>query len=187
MLVDRLFCFEIGRWCLSAICFDWLWWTGRKVAFWSSPEDWWADRFWFEIGSQFFVQVWFQDFVGVLLVDRRLCSGGGWYVSWNIFCGIMFHEYPFVHTHIVQPSCESVWEIQKVSFLCVCWDHVNRCHNCMWVYKWYMPPKVVYVSLPFFVCRCLHIWDLRVDIKPKNNFFCYGWWLRQKMSLHPNF
>jgi len=31
---------------------------------------------------------------------------------------------------------------------CVYGDHMNTCHNCMWVYKWYMPPKVVYVSLP---------------------------------------
>jgi len=63
---------------------------------------------------------------------------------------IMFHEHLFLHTHIVPPPCESVWETQNMSFLCV-WDHVNTCHNCMWMYKWYIPPKMVYVSLLLYI------------------------------------
>jgi len=31
-----------------------LWCTGGEVAFWFGSEVWWADHFWFEIGSQFF-------------------------------------------------------------------------------------------------------------------------------------
>jgi len=43
-------------------------------------------------------------------------------------------------------------------------DHVDTCHNYMWVYKWYMPPKVVYVSLPFQLSTYTTIFTLPVGV-----------------------
>jgi len=85
MLMGRLFCFEIGSWCLSSILFwltlVFLWWTGGEVAFWVRPEVWWADHFWFEIRSQFFgLSLVLAFFIGVLSVDWRLCGGGCWLI-----------------------------------------------------------------------------------------------------------
>ena len=43
---------------------------------WLGPEVWWADRFWFEIGSQLFSSSFVLGFYGVLSVDQRLWGGG---------------------------------------------------------------------------------------------------------------
>jgi len=81
MLVGRLFCFEIGSRCLSAICFDWLWcFSGKPGVRW--PYDLILKTggpivFHSRSGVSYLVQVWFWTFVGVLSMDRRLCSGGG--------------------------------------------------------------------------------------------------------------
>jgi len=84
----------------------------------------------------------------------------------------MFHWHSFLHTYNVPPPCESVWEIIKVDFF-VCGDHVNTCHNCVWMNKWYMPPKVVYVSLP----------QKNTQI---NLSFLYSLWLETKLCLREN-
>jgi len=58
---------------------------------------------------------------------------------------IMFHEHFFLHTHIVPPHV-IVCERHKMWIFCVCEDHVDTCHNYMWVYKWYMPPIVCHLT-----------------------------------------
>jgi len=64
----------------------------------------------------------------------------------------MIHEHLFFHTHIV-PLHIRVCERYKMWVFCVCGDHMDTCHNCTWVYKWYMPPKVVFVSLLLYTWR----------------------------------
>ncbi|KEH26474.1 transmembrane protein, putative [Medicago truncatula] len=63
MLVGRLFCFEIGSWCLSAIYFDWLWcFSGKRRVRW--PYDLVLKTggpiaFDSRSGVSYVVQVWF--------------------------------------------------------------------------------------------------------------------------------
>ena len=84
MLVGQLFCFDIGSWCPSAIFF-WLAWCffGVPGVRWPSdlvPKS--GEPITFDSRSEVssLVQNWFWAFLGVLSVDRRLCSGGGWLI-----------------------------------------------------------------------------------------------------------
>jgi hypothetical protein len=77
----------------------------------------------------------FRELFGILFVFFRW-TGGCAVVEAYMFHGIfccrrMFHGHPFLHTHIVPPPYESVRDTKGEFFLCVCvcWDHVNTCHN----------------------------------------------------------
>jgi len=70
--------------CLAAILFGVIWCfsgvPGLGVPFWFGPKVWWADHFWFEIGSQFFGSCLVLGFLWFLLVDRRSTHGGNWMI-----------------------------------------------------------------------------------------------------------
>ena len=62
-----------------------LWCTGGEgVSFWFGHKVWWADHFWFVIGSQFFSSSLVLGFLWFLSVDRRSRGGGSWLIFLDV-------------------------------------------------------------------------------------------------------